>query len=204
MYKGKHEKKRNRKSGKFAALLVSLVLITGVTVSGTLAFLIAETGNVTNTFTPSQVTTEVVEDIESDPTIKSDVYIKNTGDTEAWIRAAVVVTWQDGKGNVYGKAPVKGADYTKWDPGTNWITGADGFYYYTKPVAAGATTPNALIPEISLIGNLPADGYFLNVEIIGSGIQSKPADAFDTAWASSGLKVDDKDSDPMEWTLVNK
>ena len=202
MYQGKHHKRSRRRSGKSIALLVSLLLLATVTVGGTLAFLVDTAGPLHNLFNPSEVTTQVEETING--TTKSNVYIKNTGDTDAWIRAAVVVTWQNEDGNVYGQAPAKDTNYTNWRPGTDWMQGGDGFYYYTKPVAAGESTATALIAEISPIGNPPADGYYLTVEIIGSGIQSKPANVFSTEWASSGLKVDDSDTDPMQWTLVSK
>lgn len=205
MYKVKWLKGFRKKSGKSIALLVSLVLIIGVIVGGAIAFLIDTTGSVQNQFTPSKVTTEVTETRSGAE--KKEVCIKNTGDTTAWIRAAVVVTWQDKAGNVYGQAPKAGVDYTDWTPGTDWEQGDDDFYYYKKPVAAGETTANALIAEIAPEGKPPAEGYYLTVEVIGSGIQSKPARVFDTEWASSGLSVKDKNDqgnalDPMQWTLI--
>lgn len=207
MYQRKHHKRSHRRSGKSAALLVSLLLIIGVTVGGTIAFLMDSDGPMHNLFNSSQVTTYVDETL--DGTTKKDVKIQNTGDTDAWIRAAVVITWQDAEGNVYGQAPVVDTNYTAWTPGTDWEKGTDGFYYYTKPVAAGAATANALIGSIAPVGNTPADGYYLTVEIIGSGIQNKPANVFNTEWASSGLKVNTKDQQgdelpPEQWTLVVK
>lgn len=202
MYQGKHHKRSRGRTGKSAALLVSLLLLLTVIVGGTIAFLMDSDGPLNNLFNPSQVTTKVEETLSVDT--KKDVYIKNTGDTDAWIRAAVVVTWQDKDGNVYGQAPVAGTNYTAWIPGTNWVEGADGFYYYTKPVAAQTSTANALIAEIKPIGNSPADVYYLTVEIIGSGIQNKPAKVFNTEWESSELEVNDNNDDPMRWTLVSK
>lgn len=202
MYQGKRYKRSRRRSGKSAALLVSLLLLLTVTVGGTIAFLMDTDGPLHNLFNPSKVTTKVEETLSGDT--KKDVYIKNTGDTDAWIRAAVVVTWQDEDGNVYGQAPAAGTNYTAWTPGTNWLTGDDGFYYYTFPVASGETTQDALIADVKPIGNPPADGYYLTVEIIGSGIQNKPAKVFNTEWASSGLTVNDSNDDPMQWTLVSE
>lgn len=189
---------------KSLLLLVSVALILVMAIGGTLAYIVADSGPVKNTFTPSQVTTYVEEDVTTELGTKKNVKIKNTGDTDAWIRAAVVVTWQDATGNVYGQAPQADKDYTDWTPGNNWVTGDDGFYYYTKPVAANTSTADALIAAIKPIGNPPADGYYLTVEILGSGIQSVPADVFNIEWASSGLTVNDDDADPMQWTLVSK
>lgn len=201
MYQGKRHKK-TRRMGKSAALLVSLLLLLTVTIGGTIAFLMDSDGPMHNRFNPSQVTTKVEETLEE--TSKKNVKIQNTGNTDAWIRAAVVITWQDKDGNVCGQAPVAGTNYTAWTPGTDWTQGDDGFYYYTKPVAAGAATATALIGSIAPVGDFPADGYYLTVEIIGSGIQNKPANVFNTEWASSGLKVNDSKADPMQWTLVKK
>jgi hypothetical protein len=184
IYQGKSDRRSHRRSVKPTALLVSLLLILCVTVGGTIAFLMDTDGPLDNLFNTSQVTTEVVEKLED--ATKSDVSIKNTGDTEAWICAAVVVTWQDADGNVYGTAPAEDTDYEiVW--GTVWLKGADGFYYWPSPVAPNGVTGD-LIETCTYKSRAPA-GYFLNVEIIGSGIQSKPAGVFDTEWASSGLHV---------------
>ena len=201
MYQGKHHKRSRGRTGKSAALLVSLLLLLTVTVGGTIAFLIDSDGPLNNLFNPSQVTTKVEETLSVDT--KKDVYIKNTGDTDAWIRAAVVVTWQNAEGNVYGQAPVEGMNYDiTW--GTGWKTGDDGFYYWPSPVAAETGVTGDLIETISPKGNPPADGYYLTVEIIGSGIQNKPAKVFNTEWESSELEVNDNNDDPMRWTLVSK
>lgn len=198
MNHGKYRKRSSRRSKKTMALLVSLVLLVGITLGSTIAYLSVSSQKVVNEFKPGEVTTSV--DEKFDGTTKTDVSIKNTGNTSAWIRAAVVVTWQDAAGNVYSKAPVAGVDYTDWTPGNDWKVGRDGFYYNTKPVAAGAST-GAMIKEIVQLSDAPADGYYLNVEIIGSGIQSKPAKVFNTEWANSGFAVDDAAADPMAWTL---
>ena len=118
----------------------------------------------------------------------------------------MVITWQDAQGNVYGQLPEKDKDYTI-DWGTGWETGADGFYYWPSPVAAGGKTGN-LIESCTALQSITvgADGdtvtYYLTVEVIGSGLQSKPANVFDTEWKSSGLTVQKTASaDPTTWTL---
>ena len=107
--KHNNEKKRlmngRKKSVWFiGALLICLI----VTVGGSLAYLVASSDKIVNTFAPSEITIEVTEDVSGD--VKNDVKIANTGNTEAYIRAAVIVTWQDEAGNVYGAAPVEGTD----------------------------------------------------------------------------------------------
>lgn len=194
MYQRKHHKRSHRRFGKSAALLVSLLLLLTVTVGGTIAFLMDSDGPLSNLFNPSQVTTYVDETV-SDNT-KSNVSIKNTGDTTAWIRAAIVVTWQDKDGNVYGQRPAEDTDYTMELNVVNsdgWLKGDDGFYYWYLPVksqeeAANNCSTGVLIKECTYKANAP-EGYALTVEIIGSGIQSVPETVFNTEWASSGLQV---------------
>ena len=178
-------------SKKSLILLASLLLAVCLTVGGTLAFLVATDGPLPNTFTPSQVTTSVTETNKDG--VKTNVKIQNTGDTEAYIRAAIIVTWQNDKGEVYGKAPTT-ADY-EMEIGDSWDEGPDGFYYHKAPVAAGAST-DALITEAKpkkSDGNTEANaaGYYLNIEIIGSGIQSKPTKVVVDNWGVS-LAADGK------------
>ena len=221
MYQGKHYKKSRRRSRKSAALLVSLLLLLTVTVGGTIAFLMDSDGPLHNMFNPSQVTTNVVETLEG--MTKKDVKIQNTGDTDAWIRAAVVITWQDKDGNVYGQKPVAGTDkdYTIYYEVSQeikadcWVEGKDGFYYWTSPVAAKNGETGVLIDSCTTDKSITvgtgeeAVTYYLTVEIIGSGIQSKPDNVFNTEWASSGLTVKTIDLQgnelpPEQWTLVSK
>lgn len=188
---------------KSIILMVSLLLIAIVMTGVTVAFIVDSSDTVVNQFTPTKVTTSVVETLEGN--VKKSVCIENTGEADAWIRAAVVVTWQNDNGDVYSTVPVEGTDYNMvYDLENGWVEGADGFYYWTKPVSSedGKCTTGVLIEECSYIKNAPA-GYYLSVEILGSGIQSKPAKAFNV-WASSGLKVNDADADPMKWTLVQQ
>lgn len=190
-----------KKTGKSFTLLVSLLLLLSVTVGGTIAYLSAKTEPLDNEFTPSEVTTEVNEEFENNT--KENVTIKNTGDTEAWIRAAIIVTWQDSDGNVYGEKPMTNStcsheteecncDYTITF-GSSWTEGADGFYYYKFPVGAGGSTLN-LIDVCSSKNTAPED-YYLNVEIIGSGIQSVPDSVVESVWSNEkvDVKVETKD-----------
>ncbi|MBQ9848743.1 MAG: hypothetical protein IJO64_06775 [Clostridia bacterium] len=188
---GNKNKSARRSSRKSTALLVSLILILCISVGGTVAFLIDTDGTLKNIFNPTQVETEVLKNGEN-------TTVKNIGSTSAWIRAAVVVTWQDENGNVYSQAPILGSDYTiAYDAG--WLIGDDCFCYWSSPVAENAVTGNI---TVSLTNNAQAPaGYFLCAEIVGSGIQSKPARVFNENWVTGGLTVDDSDADPMNWFL---
>lgn len=187
MHHGKYAKKMGQKPIKPVALVVSLALLLALSVGGVIAFLVDATDPLANPFDASNVTTAVIEDF--DGSTKSNVKIQNTGDTIAWIRAAVIVTWKNADGHIYASAPIAGTDYTIAFSDSGWLMGDDGFYYHIAPVAPGEST-ETLISSCTYTKNAP-DGYSLNVEIVGSGIQSKPASVFNTQWESSGLKVDE-------------
>lgn len=193
-YAGKHQRsehKQLRRPKRLTTLLVSLLLVLGVAVGGTVAFLSTRTDSKENTFTPSKVTCEVTETFNNN--VKSNVAVKNTGDTTAFIRAAINVTWmKDAEaGTEYGaanqtvsaKVPVKDTDYSiKLADNTNWIKGADGYYYYKLPVDPQVST-GVLIEECKLQENASVpDGYHLSVEIVASAIQSAPDSVVQSMW----------------------
>ena len=204
------ERKRLRRrhilSGVFAIAFAGVLLV-----GGTIAFLSAETGTVTNKFTPGEVTTAVVE-TNTDAGAKTNVFVKNTGNVEGYIRAAVVVTWQNESGQVYGSAPVSKLEVTGDDPynyeivlsdsendgkSGEWKLASDGFYYWTEPVKSMEEADNDcgtgyLILSCEQVGEAPAPGYFLCVEIIASGIQSLPASVVADEWKSGVSGVDDE------------
>jgi len=201
MYQKQNEKsvkynKRRTNKGKATVLLTSLFSLIVLLVGTTTAFLIASDGPITNIFNSSQVSCEVNED-PFDGTTKTNVTISNTGDTEAYIRAAIVVTWKDViNGNVYGAAPVAETDYTISLNIDDWIEGKDGYYYYKKPVApkgqSGFET-TALIKECKANQDSAPIGYGLNVEILGSAIQSVPISVVSEKWPA--VKVEELHGD---------
>ncbi len=175
--------KRVMKTKKPVALVAILVLLC-CAVAGTVAYLVTSTDPVTNTFTPASVTTQVEEEFNG--TTKSDVRIKNTGNIDAYIRAAVIVNWADAQGNVSG-TPVKDSDYTIIYNESDWFQGSDGYWYYTKPVAPNDGLTDILIKSCAPAANMAPEGYDLQVTILADGIQSVPADAVQQAW---GVTVD--------------
>ena len=160
--------KRVMKTKQPVALVALLVLLC-CTVAGTLAYLVDKTPEVKNTFEPAKVTTEVKE--EFDGTTKSEVKIRNTGDIPAYIRAAVIINWADGDGNV-SATPVKDGDYViKYDSSNTWKKIGD-YWYYTKPVAADSLTEKALIESCAPVSGKAPEGYDLQVTILADGIQA--------------------------------
>ena len=149
--------------------LLALVLLLTLVITGTVAFLATGTNSIVNTFTPSHVTTQVVETLDGNT--KSDVMIKNTGDTDAYIRATYVVNWVDYEGKIYAAQPVAGTAYTVSVNETDWTQGAGGYYYCNTSIAPDGLTPvlvNSITPN-----NTAPDGYTLQVTIIAEGIQSR-------------------------------
>ena len=78
---------KKRKVILAALLLLAVCLTVGIT----MAWLRADTASRQNTFTLAKVSCEVEETF--DGTVKEDVSIRNTGTADAYIRAAIVVTW---------------------------------------------------------------------------------------------------------------
>lgn len=165
--------RRRQKAKRVGSGFVLLILAAVLAIGGTLAYIIANTVSVENKFTPGEVSCEVLEDF--DKITKSNVRIKNTGNTAAYIRATYVVTWQKEDGTVNGKMPVVGTDYTiEFAENSGWELIGD-YWYYTSPVAAGGET-GVLIASCKLAeGAAVPTGYHLSVEIIASAIQSEPA-----------------------------
>ena len=187
MYQGKHYQKnehveKRSRAKKPLAALVALVLILGAVVGGTLAYLAARTDAIVNTFNPAKVDITVEENFNG--STKKDVKIKNNGDTEVYIRATYVVTWKDAAENVYPEQPQPGVDYTIGrNPDGGWYH-FNGYYYYTYPVASGAST-GVLIDECAPVAGRAPEGYTLSVDVLASAIQSVPAEAVGEAWGVS-------------------
>lgn len=180
---------RRLRWGKQFILLAAIAVLALGIVGGTTAYLLTSDGPVTNTFTPSRVTCEVEENFTG--TTKSNVKIKNTGDTDAYIRAAIIVTWQDASGNVAATVPVKSdtgdtGDYTIDINLTNWSLGTDGYYYYIGSVAPNAKTNNLINSCTALQTN---GNYTLHVEILADAIQSSPVDAVKQAWGNEAATL---------------
>ena len=177
MYQGKHTSRNSRRAPRknrrlrwnrqFVLLVSIIALLVGI-VGSSLAYLMTQTDPVQNTFQPSKVTCKIDEKFNG--STKSDVKVQNTGDTDAYIRAALVFTWVDSKGNIAPVA-VKESDYVLV-LGTGWSAKhTDGFYYYQTSVAPGQTTNN-LVNSITPVDNVAPDGYTLCVDIIADAVQS--------------------------------
>lgn len=182
MYQGRFEnatpKRRPRRGTKrLTTLLLSGLLLVTLIVGGTVAYLVTQVTPVTNTFTPSHVTCAVTENFNG--TVKSNVNVTNTGDTDAYIRVKLVTYRVNGYGqHIGGTASVH--DFT---PGENWKE-YKGYYYYTLPVEPGESPATPLIGEdgIELSSYTDADGGKQVIEVMAEAIQSSPAEAVGESW----------------------
>lgn len=135
------------------------------------AYFVSQSINIKNSFMPGIVTCEILEDFNGSE--KSNVRIKNTGNTEAYVRCFIVATWMNDEGEVYGESiPVPGEDF-EIILGDSWGLGDDGYYYYPNVVLKDKETPNLIESCVEVEGQVP-NGYHLSVEIIASAVQANP------------------------------
>lgn len=177
---------------KYALLLVCLHLAVIIAVTGTIAYLFTSTDPVTNTFKPVAPGTEIEETLENN--VKKDVTVKNTGEVDSYIRARVIITWQNEKGEVYPEMPA--SDYYTISYGSGWSLGADGYYYYTKSVSVNGST-TALIERVTPVKSCKDDTYTLHVEILSQAIQSTPVEAVN-AWDNDLVDLSGKIDGTLE------
>lgn len=159
-------------------LIISILLILTAAVGGTVAFLTTRTSEVTNRFESGEVTCKVVEDFKDGYATKKNVAIENTGNTTAYIRAAIVGNWVNDEGEV-----VASADPWTFDNsiiGSGWAKGSDGYYYHKAPVDAGKQTSD-LFDSYTAPSDGP-DGAHLEMTIICQAIQSEPAKVVTRVW----------------------
>lgn len=169
-------RRRKRRSKKTGTLLFSLVLLLTMMVGGTLAYLTIQTKPVVNQFTPSHVSCTVKEDF--DGTTKRNVNVTNTSDIPAYIRVKLVSYRVNDQGQHIGGT----ADLPAFTLGTGWVKNGE-YYYYTQPVAAGASPTANLTDSMTLTGPYTdADGGKQVIEVMAEAIQSVPTSAVVSAW----------------------
>ena len=182
MYQGAHIRKGSKprvRMNRTAILFMAIIMLIGAVIGSTVAFLITNTGPVENKFAYASVSCAVEE--KFDGSTKEKVQIKNTGSTDAYIRATYVVNWVDSAtGNIVASVP-KGYSYELTEnPGGMWRKDRDGYFYYLTPVAPSESTPGSLLTCKVTYPENPE--YRLSVEILATAIQSTPAKAVTEAW----------------------
>ena len=158
-------------------VIALLVLLAVCIIGGSVAYLVSRPGSLTNDFVPAKVTCAVEERFADG--VKSDVKIRNTGNVDAYIRAAVVVTFRTADGKVLATTPRENVDYAVTWADRGWRKGSDGFWYYADTVAPNGVTAPLIMTAAAL--SVP-EGYSLHVQIIAAAVQSDPEDAVKSAW----------------------
>lgn len=176
--------------GRAYVLLLALALLTGLGVRASVAYLADRTAEKKNEFTYGRVTSSVNETFEEefgDP-VKRNVSLRNTGNTPAYLRALLVVTWKDENGVVFSTLPVENEDYEiDMTLAKHWMLKDEGFgsyIYYRYPVDPGESTPELIdMVRQNTHATAPENGtYKLSVEIVVDAVQAYPADAVKEAW----------------------
>lgn len=164
--------------------LVCCLTILSAAATGTLAYYHDSSAPLTNTFFPGRVETQVEEDLDGD--VKSNVRLKNTGNTPAYIRAFFLLSWKAEDGSVHFRDP----EGVQLQLGDGWVKAIDGFYYWPAPVPPGGET-DPLILTCDPGNSVAPAGFSLNLEVVGSALQSDPPRAVLENWGSAVVKVED-------------
>lgn len=157
-----------KKISRKLVLLLSLVAVLAITVGGTLAYLQATTGLLTNTFKLADVHTEIEEEVGDTKRVyiqnegESDVYVRVrlslSGLTEAQMDAVQVIS--DGNADDYkGTGYITILTHGKWAQTTSGFN-PDGFFYYTAELDTGKTTEQPLEVVVGSGAGVKADQNF--------------------------------------------
>lgn len=159
-------------------VLAMVVVMLACTIGGTVAYLTTKTADVVNTFTPAKVTCAVYETF--DGAKKENVQIKNTGNTDAWIRATVVGNWVKDS-----KIVAAWTDNINYNTSV-WAQGFDGYYYYNSTVSASGSTKNLF--DSYTAGEAPVEGAHLELTIVCQAVQSNLGNTAQAAFAAAAIK----------------
>ena len=151
-------------------LLLGFIILAITSIGVTTALILIKTDEKINTFTPGNIACEVQENYS----------IKNTGNTNAYIRAEIITNWVDENGEIYAVSPDM-----EITTGDNWSKNqTDGYYYYANEVEANQTT-TTLLANTKNNSKVP-DGYTLSVTILAEALQASDGDkALQNAWTAS-------------------
>lgn len=157
--------------------------------SGTLAYFTSE-NTAHNVITSGGVNIEVVEKTKNTEGVLVDfpkegmkgimpgtdvskiVSVKNTGESEAWVRVQVESMIKAADGSNLALEIEKVGPVMTYTVGSNW-TLDNGYYYYTKPVAAGEST-DILFDTVTFAPEMGNDyqNCTANIEISAQAVQT--------------------------------
>lgn len=181
-YAHRNQKRRLRWKKPFVLAMSVVILLLGM-VSGSVAYLVASEDPLKNVFIPGEVKIEI--DQNDSAGTKAYAKIQNCGNTDAYIRAMAVITWQDETGKIYPRMPQEGVDYSITWNRTGWSEPAAGEYFHTYngKVSPGLWTEN-LFTDCTPVESALPEGCHLVVDVIAEAVQ---ADANGlAAWSREG------------------
>ena len=172
-------RKPHKGRGRLAMMVLSIVLLLGVAIGGTIAWLSTKTTPVTNTFIPAEVTCKVEEVFDPDTGEKTNVNVTNNGNIAVYIRVKLVTYRTNDAGQHIGGT----AELPQFTTGKNWVEHG-GYYYYTLPVAPGKEPAANLADRMTLEKSYKdADGGKQALDVMAEAIQSEPEKAVGEAWS---------------------
>ena len=168
-----------------------LILLFGfpillITIGITYALMFETSDPVSNEFRAASIyNPDILEEFTTGDLVKKNVKVSmSSASYQSYVRAKVIINWQDDGGNVLADIPEEGVDYSITYTLGNWLTSGDGYYYYKYPIT-GET--GVLISEARVLKSAPKSGYKLNIEVVAQAVQSMPSDAVVDTW---GVTVD--------------
>lgn len=172
---------------KILAITLCVAMLAIMLVSGTLAYF-TDTNAKTNTFTVGNVDIDLTEpkwdetgskdaeDVYPGEALAKDPTVTNNGANPCFVR--ISVTGWDAliKAGLSANNITYRTDYVDAELGENWVLYTDGYFYYTKVLAVGATT-DALFDQIVIptdVVNDATDAEY-NLEVKAYAVQAQGA-----------------------------
>lgn len=192
---------------KLSLIIAAGVLATAV-VGGSLAWFTSQDTE-TNHFTTGSINHEIVEDFDTTgpsqdllpgDEVNKDVWINNTGKSDALLRVKITPQWMNGKeadttlGNegielVFAENVQTALNESGVNSGSTWVLGNDGYFYYTSILSVNSEEVEKqtaqLLDAVRLSGKITDQTKFANKEmnvIIESETVQVNKDAYEEEW----------------------
>ena len=179
---------------KLLVMLVSATLLLTFAVSGTVAYLSVGAAPVTNTFTPAQADTRIVETLQNVNGVqtKSGIQVLNKDlatNIPVYVRVAISGYWINEAGEIVRPwqnavtlneaTEPSNSTYEVPANGVWFYCATDGFYYFNRPLAPGELTTDLLGADLTY---LKENGETLVINVVHQSIQAEPTSTVATVW----------------------
>lgn len=169
-------------------LVFSLVAL--LVVGGTMAWFTDEK-EVANTFEAGTVKIELLENgseeaiektnVNPGDTFDKEIKVKSVGSKKTYVRVSITPVWDDEQLETDNVELI----FADGEPGTNWIDGEDGWYYYRYILEEGEETEE-LLSQVRIIGDKTGNEYQgkkLTVNVKSEAVQASHY-AYEDAWGT--------------------